>query len=560
MSGADMSGGGSVEYEHGPWAFFDDPSKGVLAVGVIVLSKVLYGITVLADEDGHDGLLADRTECRTEIYEARESRLFHVQSHSEVAMNVAAFPPNLESDDTLLSCAWLFKPQKLGRLKPLSSHTAPSSTCDEEMFYAVGWRDLGISPLNGVWSSSLLYRVSFAAAERETSDIYTKLGIIVTLEVRQSMRCHSPFFASLDDVRERLSRPKDGLQKMFVDHLNRNIEVFRIIATNLFVVQRCLACACPPFLRRHNGYCQVFSPSGVFVVTSAASSRRASHAQGCLLETKPVEHIQICGCWGDFLRMIGQPNGVSPTYYTIFLSLPFVSLLVEKSHQRRVSFLQHQGPPGFKPTSHSKAAMNSTPFLARLGRYGPGPRKKHGWLDSAAFNQDDYDGRTSFLPVFTAASRGWGNISARVSYLYTLSVIVTLWRSHFKPVLLKNFVHRSEESSHGRSAQPSVLVRGLSWADAYPDGLFYRRCAQSGMRVLAPRQRAVSRWKEQTFVQSLVIRDKDGVIPQFSYGGLVNSYVKVHTIGFSHHKLCAAVYVSTTQKFDLILMLVEVRK
>ncbi|SJK99307.1 uncharacterized protein ARMOST_02600 [Armillaria ostoyae] len=72
--------------------------------------------------------------------------------------------------------------RKLGRLKPLSSHTALSSACDDEMFYAVGWRDLGISLLNGVGSSSLLYRVSLAAAEREASDVYTQLGIIVTLE------------------------------------------------------------------------------------------------------------------------------------------------------------------------------------------------------------------------------------------------------------------------------------------------------------------------------------------------------------------------------------------
>ncbi len=32
--------------------------------------------------------------------------------------------------------------------------------------------------------------------------------------------------------------------------------------------------------------------------------------------------------------------------------------------------------------------------------------------------------------------------------------------------------------------------------------------------------------------------------------GLVNSYVKAHTIGHSHHKLCAAVHVSTIQIFD----------
>ncbi len=41
-----------------------------------------------------------------------------------------------------------------------------------------------------------------------------------------------------------------------------------------------------------------------------------------------------------------------------------------------------------------------------------------------------------------------------------------------------------------------------------------------------------------------------GWFPQFGYGGLVNSYVKVCTIGHSHHKLWAAVHVSTTQNFD----------
>ncbi len=55
---------------------------------------------------------------------------------------------------------------------------------------------------------------------------------------------------------------------------------------------------------------------------------------------------------------------------------------------------------------------------------------------------------------------------------------------------------------------------------------------------------------EQTFVLSLVTRDKDGVIPQFSNGGLVNSYIKAHTIGHFHHKSYAAVHVSTAQIFD----------
>ncbi|KAK0218544.1 hypothetical protein EDD85DRAFT_942248 [Armillaria nabsnona] len=100
-------------------------------------------------------------------------------------------------------------------------------------------------------------------------------------------------------------------------------------------------------------------------------------------------------------------------------------------------------------------------------------------------------------------------------YLYTLSVIITIWRSHFKPTK----TIRPSTCSHGRSVQPSVP----SWT-----------------RVLTPRQRAVSRWKEQTFVLSLVTRDKDGVIPQFSYGGLVNSYVKVYDWSFSSQSMCCS--------------------
>ncbi len=75
-----------------------------------------------------------------------------------------------------------------------------------------------------------------------------------------------------------------------------------------------------------------------------ASHRRASHAQGCLLETKPVDQIQICGSWGDFLCISGQSNGASPTHYTIFkfLSLPLLPMQVEKPHHKRVSYLQRQ--------------------------------------------------------------------------------------------------------------------------------------------------------------------------------------------------------------------------
>ncbi len=40
---------------------------------------------------------------------------------------------------------------------------------------------------------------------------------------------------------------------------------------------------------------------------------------------------------------------------------------------------------------------------------------------------------------------------------------------------------------------------------------------------------------------------RDGLIPQLSFGGLVSSYVKVHTFCLSH---TTTVHVSTTQNFD----------
>ncbi|PBK62764.1 hypothetical protein ARMSODRAFT_980407 [Armillaria solidipes] len=131
--------------------------------------------------------------------------------------------------------------------------------------------------------------------------------------------------------------PRDRLQKMLGDHLNRNIEVFPIVATSLFQAKQFL----------YDG---------------------TSSEDGC------------------------QPNGASPTYYTIFLSLPFFSMLVER----------------------------------------PNTRKKQGWLDSATANQDDHDRRTSFPfsplhnealaeesrypePFYMDCRCGGGNISARGS-------------------------------------------------------------------------------------------------------------------------------------------------
>ncbi|SJK99308.1 uncharacterized protein ARMOST_02601 [Armillaria ostoyae] len=53
-------------------------------------------------------------------------------------------------------------------------------------------------------------------------------------------------------------------------------------------------------------------------------------------------------------------------------------------------------------------------------------------------------------------------------YLYTLSVIITLWQSHFKSALLKNFAHRSEEVS-GRHGERTYKRRQFGHLHApYP--------------------------------------------------------------------------------------------
>ncbi len=104
-----------------------------------------------------------------------------------------------------------------------------------------------------------------------------------------------------------------------------------------------------------------------------------------------------------------------------------------------------------------------------------------------------------------------------------------------------------------------ILILGL---DAYLGlirlTVFFIAGAQSGKRVLgACTVIAKTRFPLQLRDDELSLDGRnrvssypgmrDGVIPQFSFGGLASSYVKVHTICLSHN---TAVRASTIQIFD----------